>query len=520
MTWDLWCMTLGIAAGSVLASRRLVHYAQLESYQFRGYRKTVLRNWTDAFLPGFVTALAGFLPALLLPGGVAKSLAVGAAELALGVLCWILDARRKEKKPLRVTARVKRLLGALALVCLLLTLALARTGCACFLPALLPVWLALALAAVWPVERGIYELYFRDARRVLDSRKDLIRIGITGSYGKTSVKFILGTLLQERFEVLVTPASFNTPMGLASVIRGRLQPGTQVFVAEMGARHRGDIRELCRLVHPRYGVLTSVGPQHLDTFGTLERIRETKYDLIRALPPEGCAFFAEDGGICRELYDRTALPKRLVSLRGEDGADLWAEDVRATPEGSRFTLCAAEERVPCETRLLGEHNISNILLAASVCRELGMTLREIARGVARLQPVEHRLQLLPNPGGMTIIDDAFNANPRGVEAALRVLAQFPPRRIIVTPGLVELGGEEADYNRRMGGEIAGAADIAVLVGRKHTGPIAEGLRAAGFPEEEIHTVGSLEEASALLGRIGRAGDTVLFENDLPDNYQE
>ena len=513
-------MTVGIAAGSVLASRRLVHYFQLESYQFRGYRHTVARNWTSAFEPGFCLALAGFVLTLLLRDSLAGHLAVGAALAALGVFFWLLDRKHKEKKPLRMTARVKRLLCALALLSLLLAWALGKAGLGCFYPALLPLWLALAALAVWPVERGIYELYFQDARRVLDRHPDLIRIGITGSYGKTSVKFILGTLLSERYQTLVTPASFNTPMGLASVIRGRMQPGTQVFVAEMGARHRGDIRELCRLVHPRYGVLTSVGPQHLDTFGTLEHIRETKYDLIRSLPADGCAFFAEDGGICRELYDRTAGPKRLVSLHREEGADLWAEDVRVSASGSHFELCAAGEKISCATQLLGEHSIANILLAASVCRELGMSLREIARGIARLQPVEHRLQLLHGLGGMTIIDDAFNANPHGLEAALRVLAQFPARRIIVTPGLVELGREEDAYNRKVGEEIAASADIAVLVGRRHTAPIAEGLRAAGFPEDSLHVVDSLDAASALLGKIGRTGDTVLFENDLPDNYRE
>ena len=138
-----------------------------------------------------------------------------------------------------------------------------------FFPVLLPVWIALCGLLAWPLEQLISELYFRDAQRILKERNDLIRIGITGSWGKTSVKFILGTILEERFHTLVTPASFNTPMGVTKVIRSAIEPGHRVFIAEMGARHVGDIKEMCRLVHPQIGILTSVGPQHLDTFKTI-----------------------------------------------------------------------------------------------------------------------------------------------------------------------------------------------------------------------------------------------------------
>lgn len=132
--------------------------------------------------------------------------------------------------------------------------------------------------------------------------------------------------------------------------------------------------------------------------------------------------------------------------------------------------------------------------------------------------MEHRLQLLPNPGGMTIIDDAFNSNPKGTQAALDVLRQFPKRRIIVTPGMVELGPEEDTFNRTFGENMADAVDVAILIGPKHTQPIREGLQSKGFTA--IHTVRSLEEATLLLRNLGKPGDTVLFENDLPDNYAE
>ena len=438
---------------------------------------------------------------------------------AVGFAIGKLTAVKKAKKPFKATARVKRLWVVYGLACFGLCLLIPEAWRWLF-PLLLPLWLAVGALLAWPIERGVYELYFQDARKKLTARPDLIKIGITGSFGKTSVKVMLGVMLSERFQVLTTPASFNTPMGLTRIIREKLEPAHQIFLAEMGARHRGDIKELCRLVHPDHGVLTSVGAQHLDTFGSLEAITETKYDLIRAIPESGMRFFPDDGDICKGLYDRTNGKKRLVSLTPSPDADVWAEDVQVSARGSSFTLCTKEGRVACETRLLGSHNIQNLLLASSVCLELGMTLKEISRGISRVQSVEHRLQLIDNPGGITLIDDAFNANPAGAARALGVLKAFPPKRMIVTPGMVELGSEEAEYNRRFGEDMANSVDVAILVGPKHTAPIREGLLSKGFREEDIHTVNSLTEAADLMRSIARAGDTVLFENDLPDNYSE
>ncbi|MDO4484380.1 MAG: UDP-N-acetylmuramoyl-tripeptide--D-alanyl-D-alanine ligase [Clostridia bacterium] len=524
-------IAVGAALGMVIAARSIVHFFQLESYQFPGYYRTLKRNLLRALLPGVILSLVllGLYFALSAWReqwffGLAWLLVPGIA--GWGIRTAMMD--RKAKKPLAFTPRVKRLYFVSLLVYvlgLLGLLSLMKESTAALIvislmPLFLPVWVALAGLLAWPVEKLISELYFHDAQRILKKHPDLIKIGITGSYGKTSVKYILGTMLAEKYQTLITPASFNTPMGVTKVIRTKLMPAHQVFVAEMGARHVGDIKELCRLVHPTLGVITSVGPQHLDTFKTVERIKNTKYELISALPRTGVSFFPDDGAICRELYDKTKKEKHIVSLNKTDDADVWAENVTVSERGSSFMLCTPSGSIQCETKLLGEHNIQNILLAASVCLKLGLTLRQLRNGIGRIQPVEHRLQLLPNPGGMTIIDDAFNSNPRGAEAALKVLAQFPARRIIITPGMVELGAEEADFNRSFGEKMAASVDVAILVGANHTAPIVEGLKAAGFDESNIHVVRSLNDASALLRQIGHKGDTVLFENDLPDHYQE
>ena len=246
---------------------------------------------------------------------------------------------------------------------------------------------------------------------------------------------------------------------------------------------------------------------------------KTKYELIDALPENGRCFFPDDQGICLDLFRKTAKPKSLSGLDA-DTDDVWAEEITVSPDGSHFTLCTRDFRIPCHTALLGELNIRNIVLCASVAISLGLTKEQIARGISRLVPVEHRLQLIPSAGGITIIDDAFNSNIRGAVQAFRVLKEFPPHRIIITPGMVELGKLEYDMNREFGEKMAAGCDTAILVGKKRCTAIREGLISAGFPEDQIRVAESLDEAVSIMHTIARSGDTVLFENDLPDNYSE
>ncbi len=538
-TLVVWLLALSVGVSSLMASRSLMHYFQLESYQFAGYFRTLKRNFLRAVTPGAIMTVYSLLLLLIhrsidrrFHDGSVFCIFVAIVTLALALLggmwCRSVMQVKKAKKPFVVTMRVKRTYIVSAVV---FTLICGITGMMItgneprlyfigLFPLLLPLWVALGGLCAWPIEKLVSEMYFRDAQKKLAARPDLIKIGITGSYGKTSVKFILGTILQEKFQVLVTPSSFNTPMGVTRIIREKLMPAHQVFVAEMGARHVGDIKELCRLVHPHHGVLTSVGPQHLDTFRTMERIKSTKYELMDAIPDGGCCFFPDDQAICRELFDKTRKEKRLCSVHpGAEDADVWATDIHVSSQGSSFMLHTMNESILCQTRLLGEHNIQNIILAAMVGLHLGMTLRQVARGISKIAPVEHRLQLIPSTG-VTIIDDAFNSNPMGAKAALKVLKEFDGRRIIITPGMVELGAGEEAFNHDFGVMMADCVDVAILVGKKHTAPIAKGLTEAGFKAANLHVVSTLDEASAILRQIGRPGDVALFENDLPDNYSE
>ena len=532
-----WFFIVPMVLCCFFASKTLLHYFQLESYQFAGYFRTVKRNWRHSLLPGVCVFAALFLVTYLaVPVGLYSALTADSAValLVAGLVYWLLCAgcglliarifnEKKAKKKFVYTARVKRLL-----VVHLCVLTLISWICWHFpvivlffgWPVLLPLVVALSGLLAWPIEKGISECYFRDARRKLLSNPRLIRIGLTGSYGKTSVKHILGTILSEKYPTLITPASFNTPMGVTRAIREQLTPSHQIFVGEMGARHVGDIKELCRLVKPTIGVITSVGPQHLETFKTIERITSTKYELIDCLPQDGWCYFYNDGAICKQLYDKTTKPKKLCGTDPET-SDCWCDRVSVSPLGSSFTLHIRKKgSVECQTKLLGEHSLQNIMLASMVASDLGLSLKQISHGIAKLQTVKNRLELISRPGSFTIINDAFNSNPIGAKAALKVLKEFPGRRIIITPGMVELGAKEAEYNREFGRAMKDCVDIAIIVGKNRVKPIIEGLKEVGFADDQIYQVDSLDASTHLLHTMVRPTDTVLYENDLPDHYQE
>lgn len=532
--WFLLLVCLAPVVCCLFASKGILHYFQLESYQFPGYFRTLKRNPVHSLLPGLLSCGAMvvllYIFDLLAIRAESGFWYIAAMILLLpisGLAGWGIGrafSEKHAKKKFVYTGRVKRLYVVHTVVMLLLSYLGARLMMLpwlCLWPLLLPLVIALSGLLAWPIEKAISECYFRDARRKLLSNPRLIRIGITGSYGKTSVKHILGTILSEKYPTLITPASFNTPMGVTRTIREKLTPSYQVFVGEMGARHVGDIKEMCRLVHPTIGIITSVGPQHLETFHSIERVAKTKYELIEALPEEGChAYFYDDNAFCTQMFEKTARPKTLCGADPQR-AQCWCSDVTVSREGSSFTLHIQDKgSIECQTRMLGEHNLQNILLAVAVASDLGLTLKQIAHGIAKLQPVKHRLELISRPGAFTIINDAFNSNPVSSKAALKVLKEFPARRIIITPGMVELGEKEAEYNREFGRNIAGCADIAIIVGKNRVAPILEGLKEAGFPQENMYRVDSLDESTKLLHSLVLPTDTVLYENDLPDHYQE
>ncbi|HEX2277074.1 MAG TPA: UDP-N-acetylmuramoyl-tripeptide--D-alanyl-D-alanine ligase, partial [Candidatus Tectomicrobia bacterium] len=473
----------------------------------------------------------------------AAILLAGGLLCQAGLLLYAYLHAEKPKKPLVYTGRAWRILGtslglSLAILAGSTWFALSRLQADLTLPlsysaALLillaglvvvqlsPLTTVLANVLLTPVQRAINQTYLRRARKRLREVKPLV-IGITGSYGKTSTKYLLEHLLASHRRVLKTPLSYNTLMGLCRVINDSLRADCEVFIAEMGAYRRGDIKELCDFVRPTIGILTAIGPQHLERFKSIENVQATKYELIEALPSAGVAIFNNDDPRCRALADRTTHVRVMRYGLDTDGQalDLWAEHMTMGPEGLAFTLADKDgKRIEARTVLLGRHNVLNILGAACAAGALGVPLSDIAGAIRDLPSVPHRLQLIDNGSGVTVIDDSYNSNPIGAMEALEVLGSFTHgRRILVTPGMVELGTLEAQLNEELGAKAAEVCDYVVLVGVERTKPLVAGLRRKNFPQEKIRVVRDLKGATIVLPTIVGLGDTVLFENDLPDLY--
>ena len=385
-----------------------------------------------------------------------------------------------------------------------------------------PFLLMLINLLLLPLEKIIQYWYFRDAYRYLRTLTNLKVIGITGSFGKTTTKYVLMEILRHRFNVLKTPGSYNTTMGITKVIRSELKPIHDVFVVEMGAKKPGDIREICELVQPQYGLITAIGEQHLEEFKTLENIKKTKNELIEALLEHGVAFFNMDDSSCRELASATKC--RVVSYGIEaDKLDYSILDITLDEHGSSFRVICARDNSQAifQTKLLGKHNIYNILGAIAVAGDLGMPLSEMVYPLKQVSAIPHRLELKKVGNNIIFIDDAFNSNPVGSKMALEVLGQISgKRKIIITPGMIELGVKENEYNEHFGEYIAAVCDYVILVGKKQTLALQRGLKAKQYSEEKLFIAADFAMAKKHLEQILQAGDVVLFENDLPDNYSE
>lgn len=519
----------------VLDFKHAIQMLQQNSYRIDRYWRYQRDHLADAWVLVDVALL--FLLYSTLLNAMASSLVLGI--VAASKIFLIL--RRKYKKPLVFTRRVWRIYVATCLVpvsgytalCILGGMGrlsglwysgdnvLVPLGALLLCTMFSWMWVMLAVWALRPVEAAINRRYYNEARDILRSKPDMTIIGITGSFGKTSTKHYLHRILSEQFDTLMTPGSYNTPMGVIRTIRELMRPNHRVFICEMGAKQLGDIKEICDLVHPHIGIVTAVGAMHLESFKTMENVQRTKFELADALPAGGLAVVNNDFELCASRPVANCAAMRYA-VSSPDGADVVAENIVYTPQGTAFTAAWRDgHRLDLETRLVGESNISNLLAAVAVARHLGMDDSKIQYAVTRIEQVEHRLSIRQTPGGVTIIDDAFNSNPVGSRMAVDVLAHFKEsgKRIIVTPGMIELGDRQYELNRALGEHIGTNVDVAVIVGEYNRQALLDGLKAAGFPADRLHVVDSFAESQKLLASILRRGDTVLYENDLPDTFK-
>ncbi|MEE4377338.1 MAG: UDP-N-acetylmuramoyl-tripeptide--D-alanyl-D-alanine ligase [Candidatus Competibacteraceae bacterium] len=459
--------------------------------------------------------------------------------LGAGALAWIAwredDPRKTGKVTLKITQRARRIWytasGLFLGVVLVMTILWWLTVSNGYLPfywliVLLliqcsPFLLILANRILAPYERGIQQSFRAEACTVL-AKVDPTVIGITGSYGKTSTKTILGALLDTVAPTFWSPGSINTEMGLVREIRERLKTGYRFAIIEMGAYGIGSIRKLCNLTPPQVGVITYVGVMHLERFGSQEAIYQAKSELAQAVPESGILVCNGDNPGARRMAAEYPKARTLLyGLNPEDAQlDCWMSDIAITVAGTQFVIHWDGQAYPGTTPLLGQPMLSNLLAAFTTACALGAHPTALIAATRNLSPPAHRLELRQQYGAL-VIDDSYNSNPVGFAEALAILGQLPGRRkLLITPGMIELGELQESENRRLATLAATVCDLVLVVGETNAKAFAEGLQAGGAGADRAQFFPHRESARAYLEKTVAEGDVILWENDLPDIYED
>ena len=466
---------------------------------------------------------------VLSPFGLEVSTLLGlAVYMVFSFSYCIIDKKYALKVPVNVTNRFKRLsvgyvfvlsVANFAVLSLLSFLAVVIDNDLyslfqflpfALMPFVLPYLLLFANKILSPFEKANNRKYVLKAGEVLEKCKAL-RIGVVGSYGKTSVKNVLYSLLSVKYSVIVTPESYNTPAGVAKTVNCLNVENADVFIAEMGARRVGDVAELCELVKPDYAIFVGVCAQHIETFKTEENLINAKCEIVK--------------GTKNVVVCGAGLKNKISSVLTEEDLKKCVflgdtvEEVVYEKNRTRFVYKMKNgEKVNVETSMLGRSAVENISLAVSLAEELGLTKEEIESGIAKIKPVPHRLQLIEN-GGVYVLDDAYNCSEQSAKEAIAALNRFENKRIVVTPGIVEGGILEEKINSELGALLASAnLDKVILVGETLVKAISNGYKTANGDMSKLQTVPTLEQAKTLVGGLLSEGDAVLFLNDLPDAY--
>jgi UDP-N-acetylmuramoyl-tripeptide--D-alanyl-D-alanine ligase len=522
----------------VLVAARMFQIEEYESVRFLRWGLT--REWLAhrAVWLGLLVGAVALSVAAVLPA--ARPIGIAIAWLASAAAAQLTWRWTSPKRPLVMTARMRRLLIAGGFLAVVLA-----AGLALGIVALHPVISAILVLIAGGVVTGLSEILLVAANVVTKPAESRIRrhylalaaarikmvdpvvVAVVGSFGKTSTKHILAQLLQPNVNTLPTRKSFNTLMGVTRVINEDLMPENRVFVVEMDAYAQGEIAAMSDLVHPQVAIITAIGPQHMERFGTIDRIAGAMYEVATALPAGGTLilYTGDESGAALAQRARTEQRRLIRYALARDGeavdADVVASSIRIDSRGGSFRWRWDAEGLDREVTipLLGRHQVANVSAALAAVRTLGYSVDDAITAAASLEQIEHRLQLMTSAGPLTVIDDSYNANPIGVHNGLEVLAAMSAtHRFLITPGLVELGSVEDEENRRYGEHAAKVCDHVIVMSAKTSAALIAGLRDGGMSEDRIHVVDTLDAATALLQRLSRPGDVVLFANDLPDTY--
>lgn len=451
----------------------------------------------------------------------------------LGAVFMVFTIKEKQKTPLVITGRIIRQFVILSILLLPLTALLifvtvypgfiisvtVSYSLLAWLYILVPFLCFLSHFIAMPFERVSGTKYEKKAVRIIEVNSNMIRIAITGSYGKTTAKNILTAILEKKYKVCSTPESYNTPAGISKTANYVLPDDAEIFIAEMGAKQKGDIEKLAKMVRPNYGIITNIGTQHLKSFGSEQNIADTKFELMENLESDGVAVFNGDDNNSVKLYNKCTVANKLITGSREIENITTGYSFPSTSiSGTKFNVKIHGRLIGVETKLLGKYVPSVICQCIAVAEHLGVSADDIVSAISELKPVKHRLQIIGEHEETTIIDDSYNSNPVGAESALTLLRDcILSTRIIITPGFVEMGHLQKEANYKLGILIAKCTDMAIL-NSDNAQDIKDGCLAGGMNEDKIFITENLDESldKALLVEGKK---TILFENDLPDNMR-
>jgi len=500
-------ITLAVVALAVAGSPRWLRVAQREHYVPGSVQRFGRRWWFGTGPPNLLLAVVATAAAVV-------AVFVPVVALVSGIVALIgplgLSLRGRTSK--LVWTRRLRVLAAVSAVLLVLVAAIGlAVGVGPAVAALAAISADLVvdagLAITKPFEQRAARRFVAQAAAALD-RVGPTRVAITGSYGKTTTKGYVRHLVEGTRSVVASPASFNNTGGLSRAVNEHLTPGTEVFVAEMGTYGRGEIADMCRWVRPDIGAIVAIGPVHLERMRSLDEIVLAKSEIASAptvvlnVDAHGLAVLADELApehtVVRVSTGEHADADVLVLEQGDDKLDVHVR-------GALIASVTLADALP-----------GNVGCAVAIAGLLGVPADRIAERLPGLPSAEHRRQVVTTPRGVTVVDDTYNSNPAGAAAALSTLLALPARRrVVVTPGMVELGPVQDTENRIFAADAAGVVDDIVVVGRTNRGALLEGARAG---RADVVEQPDREAATAWVRTHLAAGDAVLYENDLPDHY--
>lgn len=509
-----------------LKSKKSLHMLQQNWYNDGNrYLKWIKNNYKKVFLS------FDLLFIILIIGLFLNTITTMTVFIIFYVLCALLYIKKQKKekiiKPLVFTKRVKRLVVTdylIYIVSLLIISLLFKEEYITYYYLIIGLLVYLNYFVIYianiinkPIEKFINNGFKKKAIKKLNNMSHMSVIGITGSYGKTSSKNILNDILNVKYNSFATPKNFNTPLGLIISINNYLDKFNDLFIAEMGAFKRGEIKELCDLVHPTYGILTKIGVAHLESFGSQENIQKGKFELIESLPSNGIGILNFDDPL--QVSYKLKNKCKIVTIGIDNkNVDVRATNIKLSNNGTTFDCIfkGDKNKYSFKTKLLGKANVYNILAGIALGYNLGINVEQLIIGVKKVKPVEHRLEL-KKLGMINIIDDAYNANPDGTKMALDVLSNMPGKKIVISSGMIELGDKSYELNNELGSYMKGKADQVILLGKEQTKPVYDGLIKSKFNKDDIFVLNDINEAIKMINKETK--DTyVLIQSDLPDIF--